>query len=399
MILAVNKVSDLPVWVKNWEGKALQIATFQVPTDNFYPPGSAILLVPFLWNKPNYTFAVVFYFTCSALLYYLICMSMNFNRRLHYFALASFTLNPYLLWLANSSQDTVFELFLLLSGFALIMRKRIYLSLFPLYLLCLTRPAYWIFFLLLPLAFQLAQNQKYLTRKALFKGLITPMLFLSTTLSINQLAFGTPSLAHEGGLTAHFSHNKHYYLSMPKFDMDVFLSAGGNMDLDERIKLDPRFANIEDLHLKAALISVIDNPKSLALNSLQKLDSYFFAVQKTPQLPGEYYLSQNQREIVIGDERLSWMLIIGNIIYFAYKALLLIFLIAALTIYWVRSDLRVTLRRESTLIFAFPFVCGVIPGVIFYTESRFKIVSELLLVPLICKILTEHKNSTITLKR
>lgn len=171
------------------------------------------------------------------------------------------------------------------------------------------------------------------------------------------------------------------------------------MDLDERIKLDRRFANIEDLHLKAALISVIDNPKSLALNSLQKLDSYLFAVQKTPQLPGEYYLSQNQREIVIGDERLSWTLIIGNITYFAYKALLLIFLIAALTIYWVRSDLRVKLRREGTLIFALPFVCGVIPGVIFYTETRFKIVSELLLVPLICKILTEHKNFTITLKR
>ena len=394
MILIVNRVSDLPVWVKNWETKALQIASLQLPTDNFYPPGSAILLVPFLWNKPNYTLAIFFYFTSASVMYYLICKSLRLNKGLHYIALAAFTFNPYLLWLVNSSQDTVFELFLLLSGFALIQRKSIILSLFPLYLLCLTRPAYWVFLLLLPLAVELVINQKKIRIRTFGKLISLPMLFLVTTFALNQLTFGTPSLARESGLTAHFSHNKFYYLSMPKFDMDVFLSTGGNMDLNEKILSDPRFSKVKDPHLKTALVSIANNPKSFALNTLQKVDSYFFAIQKTPQLPGEYYLSRDQKEIVIGDERLSWMLILGNITYFFYRAFLVIFFIAALTILCIKKDLRIKMKHQGTLIFALPFVCGAIPGVMFYTESRFKIVSELLLVPLIVKVFTEYRSSS-----
>ena len=394
MILIVNRVSDLPVWVKNWETKALQIASLQLPTDNFYPPGSAILLVPFLWNKPNYTLAILFYFTSASVMYYLICKSLRLNKGLHYIALAAFTFNPYLLWLVNSSQDTVFELFLLLSGFALIQRKSVIWSLFPLYLLCLTRPAYWVFLLLLPLAVELVSKPKKIKIRTFAKLISLPMLFLVTTFALNQITFGTPSLARESGLTAHFSHNKFYYLSMPKFDMDVFLSTGGNMDLNEQILSDPRFSKVKDPHLKTALISIANNPKSFALNTLQKVDSYFFAIQKTPQLPGEYYLSRDQKEIVIGDERLSWMLILGNFTYFFYRAFLVIFFIVALTILCIEKDLRIKMKRQGTLIFALPFVCGAIPGVMFYTESRFKIVSELLLVPLIVKVFTEYRSSS-----
>jgi hypothetical protein len=385
----VNKVSDLPMWVRNWEIKATQIASFQVPTDNFYPPGAAILLTPFLLNKPNYEIAVYFYFVCSAVIYFLICRTILKNRKVRIAALLAFTLNPYLLWLANSSQDTVFELFLLLCGAALIVKARFVFSFFPIYLLCLTRPAYWVFFLSLPVFLRYAKIVDQRSRFISWRRMSIPLLSLMATLVINQATFGSPSLAHEGGLTAHFAHNKYYYLSLPKFDMDVFLSAGGNMDPKKDIGSSSKFHTIDDLHLRAALISIVENPKNFTLNTLQKLDSYLFAVQKNPQLPGEYYLSHDQKNIVIGDERLTWPLILGNIAYFIYRATLLILVISIFTLFWFFRVQNKDLWKKSFMPLILPYICGIVPGTIFYTESRFKVVSELLLIPVTLKIYEE----------
>jgi hypothetical protein len=178
---------------------------------------------------------------------------------------------------------------------------------------------------------------------------------------------------------------------MPKFDMDVFLSTGGNMDPKSVIKGNAKFPNLKDEHLRAALISIVENPKSVVLNSMQKLDSYLFAVQKNPQLPGEYYLAPDKKSIIIGDERLSWTLILGNLAYFLYRAILLISLISAATLYFSSSTLRKHFGRSSSLLLALPYISGLIPGLLFYTESRFKIVSELLLVPLVLMIFNEYR--------
>lgn len=222
-------------------------------------------------------------------------------------------------------------------------------------------------------------------------GLSLPALLLLTTFGLNQIAFSSPSLAHETGLTAHFSHNKYFYLSMPKFDMDVFLSTGGNMETKGILENTEKFAKVKDEHLRAALISIVENPKSVVLNSIQKLDSYLFAVQKNPQLPGEYYLAPDQKSIIIEDERLTWTLILGNLAYFLYRAVLLIALISASTLYLFSSRLRTHLGRNSSFLLALPFIAGILPGFLFYTESRFKVVSELLLVPLVLMIFSENR--------
>jgi hypothetical protein len=377
------------MWVRNWELKATQLASLQVPTDNFYPPGAAILLTPFIWNKPNYEISVYFYFVCSAVLFFLVCRTLIKNRKVRTVALLAFTLNPYLLWLVNSSQDTVFELFLLLSGSALIVKGRFVFSFFPIYLLCLTRPAYWVFFLSLPVFLRYMKTVDQRRRFISWRRMSIPFLALIATLGMNQAAFGTPSLAHEGGLTAHFAHNKHYYLSLPKFDMDFFLSTGGNMDPKKDINDSDKFKTIEDPHLRAALISIVDNPKNFTLNTLQKIDSYLFAVQKNPQLPGKYYLSQDQKNIVIGDERLTWPLILGNIAYFIYRVSLLILVISIFTLFWFFRAESKDLWKKSFMVLVLPYISGIVPGTIFYTESRFKVVSELLLIPVSLKIYEE----------
>ena len=72
-IFLINRLSDLPVLLGNWEAKAIALSQFHFPGDNFYPPGSAILLVPFLWLKPHYEWAVFFYFVIASLIYFSIC--------------------------------------------------------------------------------------------------------------------------------------------------------------------------------------------------------------------------------------------------------------------------------------------------------------------------------------
>lgn len=391
-IIFVNLVSDLPVYLGNWEAKATLLASFENPKDNFYPPGGAILLVPFLVFRPYYEIAVFFYFTASSILYFLICQKIVKKRSLFLIALSAFTLNPYLLWLVNSSQDTVFELFLLLSGFALVLKRNLFISMLPLYLLCLTRPAYWPSFLVLPVVYSFLTMTKQ--RKSTIKRryITAPFIFLFLTFGINQITFSDPALAGEAGMTAHFGHNKNWYLAMPKFDSDVFLSTGGNMDTERLLLNSEKFTYVSNKEFRAALIHISENPKSLFLNTLQKLDTYFFSVQKNPQLSGEYYLASDQKSIVIGENRNSWALILGSYLYFIHRALLLIFVIASLTILVIVPNVRNYVVHQPQFLLFIPYLFGSIAAILFFTESRYKIVSEMLLVPFVISIFDSYKS-------
>lgn len=390
VLFVVNKLSDLPVWVGNWESKAYLLVSFKLPVDNFYPPGGAILLSPFLPFRPNYEIVVYFYFTISSIIYFCICRKIIKVKILFYLALLSLTFNPYLLWLVNSSQDTVFELFLLLSGFALLISRKFIFSFFPLYLLCLTRPAYWPGFLIIPVIvyfLRLKNNKGQIPSRKLVS---IPLIMLLTTFVINQVSFSSPSLAGEAGMTAHFGHNKNWYLAMPKFDSDVFLAKGGNMDPIKVLQNSNKFKNVKDLELRAALVSIYENPKSLALNTLQKIDTYFFAFQKNPQLSGEYYLSEDQKMIVIGQNRDSWVLIFGSFAYFLYRSVLFIFGIAAITLLVITPAFRKHVMNEPIVLFCVPYFMGSVAAILFFTEARYKIVSELLIALMIIGIFDRY---------
>jgi hypothetical protein len=121
---------------------------------------------------------------------------------------------------------------------------------------------------------------------------------------------------------------------------------------------------------------------------MQKFDSYLFDVQKVPHLPGAYVLNQDDMTIKIADERLSWQLVVGNFLYELYRSILLVaglLAVGLLIASWFFQAGRIK-RNSRLLILAAPFIFGIIPGLLIYTETRFKIVSELLLVPLIAEI-------------
>jgi hypothetical protein len=381
----IHRASDLPVSIGNWVPKAEQLASFQVPTDNFYGPGAAMLLVPFLWLTDRLFLVVLFYFLVGTIAYWKLT-SLLISTTGRDIARAALPLNFYLLWLINSSQDTVFEYCLLLWAVYFLVRKQ-YLSFSVMaFLLSLTRAGYWTFFLGTALLLFLID---WIVRKELnFRKLIAVPLLVVTSL-FNYINFGSPSPALEGGTTAYFSYSKYHYLALPKMDMDVFLSGPRGIFTEENgvnVENDATSAaQANSILQKAAIDSAIANKKETLLGWMQKIDSYIFDVQKVPHLPGRYILDIENKVITIEDERLTWTLVIGNFLFFVYRVLLISagFLAFGMVLFQKIVIREVDNFISANWVLSLPYVFGFIPGIIFYTETRFKIVSELLLVPLI----------------
>ena len=129
------------------------------------------------------------------------------------------------------------------------------------------------------------------------------------------------------------------------------------------------------------LISIFENPQRFVFSEIQKFDSHFFSIQKVPNLPGNYQLSSDENSINIGNERLTWPLTFGYLLYAIYRAIWM--LLFAAIIFWsfllIRNKSRL---KPYEKYLPLPYLLGVIPGLIFYSETRFKICSEVLLIPL-----------------
>jgi len=384
-LLVISQLSDLPTSLGNWAAKTHEILNLEIPSSNFYPAGSAIMLLPFIWNGPNYLIAILFYYLGGSFFYWKICSSIK-SKKIRYLSLAALPINPYLIWLCYSSQDTVFEFFLLTVTIYSALKYRSLSFIILGFVLCLTRPSYWILYITLGVFLQLTNKTK-VRLKYVF---LVPLIMLPINISYNILNYKTTSIANEAGLTAYFSYNKYYYLAHPKYDMDVFLSHEGHMSIDSSSNLNE--SELNKLYLNKAISSIKANPKETLLGTIQKLDSYIFDIQKIPHLPGEYYLSADAKSIVIGDQRLDWKFVIGNLIYALERMFLLIFLIPAIFIAIMGFRKKYFIKKNiNYIVLAFPWLLGIVPGVIFYTETRFKIVSELLLVPFMAFIFTSVK--------
>jgi hypothetical protein len=392
-LFAVNRVSDLGPGTSNWIEKAQQILALQIPTDNFYGPGAALLLFPFvLVGLPTYV-SNYFYLALGTVAYWQICTAIP-SRIGRFIALCALPSNVYLIWLIDSSQDTVFEFFLLTWSVYFLSTKRIGLFALSGFMLCETRAGYWVFYLgvsLLLFLRTLRSNPKRASRK------LFAVYFLVASSIFNIVNYGSPSPALEGGLTAYFGYTKYHYLSLPKMDMDVFLSGpnGAFSPLNgPEIPSGSTPAETNSTYQKAAIESALNNKRETVLGWMQKFDSYFFDVQKIPHLPGEYVLDQEKKIISIGDERLSWNLITGNLTYMIYRSALVVAGLVSVGLlvglaFFQRSNLLSQLRL---LPLALPYFFGAIPGILIYTETRFKIVSELMLVPLVIEIWSRAKS-------
>lgn len=380
-LLFIHKFSDLPIEVSNWIYKADQLAAFNIPADNFYGPGGAILILPFLWARNNLFVCIIFYAFIGAFFYSKIIQLIS-NQKLRIIGYLGLFSNVYLLWLINSSQDTVFEFFLLLSSMYFFVSKKYLPYTALMFLLCLTRSGYWTLFIVLGLI----EAGRYIFRREMnFKKILAfPLLALISI--FNLVNYGSASPALESGMTAYFAYSKYHYLSLPKMDMDVFLS-GENGIFSEKYGIPHNDVNSgseeNSKFLNEAIKSAKHNPKETILGWMQKIDSYVFDAQKVPHLPGRYELDLQTKSIEIKDERLSWVLVGGNFLYFFMRGTLFLATLISIGIWIALRDTKDSFRLTTL---AFPWLVGLVPGVLFYTETRFKIVSELLIIPLILEI-------------
>jgi hypothetical protein len=154
--LFVSQFLDLPPLIGNWRNKAWSILNLNL-TDNNYPPGAALTLIPFLWSGPKFWPARYFYYGLSAMIYFEICKVVP-NKKFRILALVALPANTYLTWLCLTSADQVIELLTLLLFGLFAIRKRFHPALFFGFLLCFTRPAYWVAFILI--IFLLARERK-----------------------------------------------------------------------------------------------------------------------------------------------------------------------------------------------------------------------------------------------
>jgi hypothetical protein len=210
---------------------------------------------------------------------------------------------------------------------------------------------------------------------------LSGIVVLLLTLLFNQTVFGSPNLSTSSSETLFFGNEKFHYLSLPKFDMDVLLKNGISTSPKGVIGQSKELESIENSHLRATIISVKNNPQRYMFSQIQKLDSYFFPIQKIPNLPGQYELAPDEKSILIGEERLTWPLSIGHLIFALYRALWMLLFGFTLVYMFLklRSKLSFTTPEKYLLL---PFLTGIIPGFIFYVETRFKICSELVAIPL-----------------
>lgn len=374
-LVVVRTLSDLTPEIANWSLKAHEILNLQVPTNNFYGPGAAILTLPFLWNAPSFQMANVTYFFIGCFFFFQISSIID-NRKIRFLTRSTLLINPYLIWLCDSSQDTVFEFALLSLALFLIVRKRYLISFLPTFILAETRSQYWIFFLGLGAILFLGDKERK-NRRLLY---LTPFALMLLVGLFNQIQYKSPSPALEGGVTLEMSYSPYYYLAHPKYDVDYLL--GGPDGPIESNKINPSVSPFDaegnKYYSKLAIKLAIENPKETILGTMQKIDSYIFSSQKIPNLPGYYKLNPTTNEIRTVDSRLHWNLVIGALLFQILRGVMFIgFLLSMGVVISRRIRVKSSVQEHPEFWLIAPWLLSLPVGILVYTESRFKVIPEL----------------------
>jgi hypothetical protein len=370
----------------NWVDKASAILNFDAPADNYYPPGSALLITPFV-NFPNISLVSTFFWANIGFIFYFLICKFITKKFWNLLALSTFLINVYLFWNFKSSQDTVFEFTFVMISVYFLIRQKWYMAFFSLFLLFQIRSGYLLLFVLV-FGLILIRHSHLNVKKRM---LIFPIGLFILSASFNQLVYGVVSPSVTSGQTIYFGQNKYFYLGHPNFDIDTFLAEKGHMTpkgfTNEEL-WSKDLKEIDDIFLNQALNDVRNNPQALIQNTLIKIDNLFFNFQKIPNLPGQHWLSTDANSIIIDKNALDLKYAIGNLIYFIYRVISVLLIIYALSIYLHSRMLMTRADNFYTVWLLLPFISWVPLCLIFYEDTRFRIVSESLFIPAAAYLIT-----------
>ena len=386
--LFVNNLLMAIVWKVNiqipaaagWLFKSEELLKLNLPSDNYYPPGSALLLIPFTKLENSALYATFFYMNIGLIFFYLICNEIK-SQFLNIIALSTLSINVYLFWLMKGSQDTVYEFaFVMISTFLLI-KNYWKLSFMSLFMLSQIRSGYVILFCIVSVLLFFKNKSYNFSRKLI----LIPLILFIMSASVNLFNYGTTAPSNTSGQTLYFGQNKYFYLASPLYDVDVFLAQDGHMDVpgyknEDLWSLD--FNKIDELFLVQAIKQLKENPASLIQNTISKVDNLFFNFQKVPNLPGKYWLSRDGSTINIDQSQsLTLKHAIGNLLYFLYRVisvLLMVYTLSLLIFFRKKID---TKNMEYIIWSLLPIVSWIPLSLIYYNDTRFRIVPECLIIP------------------
>lgn len=381
------QLNNLPaVAGTNWVDKALAILNFDAPADNYYPPGSSLLITPFV-NFPNVSELSTFFWANIGFAFYFLICNFIMSKFWNLVALLTFLINVYLFWNFKSSQDTVFEFAFVMISVYLLIREKWYIAFLSLFMLFQIRSGYLLlFFIVFGILFI---RRDYFNVKKLV--LIFPLGLFIVSASFNQLLYGVVSPSITSGQTIYFGQNKYFYLGHPNFDIDTFLVKEGHMTPKNFTNEELWARDLKEtdhIFLSEALSDIRSNPQVLIQNTLIKIDNLFFNFQKIPNLPGQHWLSTDANSIVIDRNALDLKYAVGNLVYFIYRVISVLLITYALSVFFY---LRKSLTRDDyvyTVWLLLPFISWVPLCLIFYEDTRFRIVSESLFIPAAAYLIT-----------
>lgn len=374
----VNLLSDLQPWLSNWALKSQQLINLSVPSDNYYGPGGPILLIPFLWDGPLYFSANLFYMFLGAISYYSLCQRIN-SKNLKLCSYLFLFLNPYLFWLSHSSQDTVFEFALLMISIKLLLNNKIALFCLITFLLAETRSQYWLF-LFLTIFLKILIDYKFKRKMRLTYAL--PLFFLLSISVFNIVNYGSPSITSYAGETVELGQSRYLYLAHPKFDADYLLGLADDPNTYRTSRAPQTFSPAEknNYYFIQGIKSIFDYPQQSVLNIMQKVDSYVFSTQKLPSSPGYFKFIPESNSIKIVEERLSWSLVLGNLLYQIWRIIMILLFISSITVLLIQTNkFPGSFMRFHENWLLIPWVSTFIVILLFYVETRYKLVPETLL--------------------
>jgi hypothetical protein len=269
----------------------------------------------------------------------------------------------------------------------LLIREKWYIAFLSLFMLFQIRSGYLLLFFIV-FGILLIKRDYFNVKKLV---LIFPIGLFIVSASFNQLLYGVVSPSVTSGQTIYFGQNKYFYLGHPNFDIDTFLVKEGHMTpkgfTNEEL-WDRDLKETDDIFLSEALSDIRSNPHVLIQNTLIKIDNLFFNFQKIPNLPGQHWLSTDANSIVIDRNALDLKYAVGNLVYFIYRVISVLLITYALSVFFYS---RKSLTRDDyvhTVWLLLPFISWAPLCLIFYEDTRFRIVSESLFIPAAAYLIT-----------
>lgn len=355
--LVVNKNGASP---DEFFASAKELVSFHLPSSNYYPIGSALLLIPFAYLPGGGTIAVLFYANVG-----FVALALIVRRLLSPFAIrlgaVLLIANTYLFWVLAGSRDNVLEFAVVPLALWAVITRRPAIWIFASTMAVLVRPGnlLWVVVVSVLLAI------RWKRAKAL-----APVGFVVAVMVMNVIAYGSFAVSQNGGYAARIGWTQEHLLTHPLYEYDVGISDPYSIDNSKSMSGAEKYERFMSDTRRA----ITDEPIQSIQLAMSKLESSLFHVSKVPRFnfpasaPGD-------GSVVIEAPTFDWGRTGAEVVYFVQRAVSLsLFLFALVALIFIPS-IRLPSREHFLLA---PFF-GMVPMAILVTaDTRFQITAEVL---------------------